>query len=231
MKTNHSKAFTLIELLTVIAIIGILAAILIPVVGRVRDGARQAKCVSNIREAARGIVMLAEMEEFRLVTHGEGNSNELWPNQLMDANLLESPEVLYCPSQDTGLVLEGFVDAAWNWRTYGFNMFDKTYGQMMQTFGQPGRRWGINFNKVEDPSSYILLADSIDSRDLPRFRIDSASAGGDGSIHLRHNSRAVVAFLDGHAEACDPERLGILGMISGHGETYADVITFPKPSL
>lgn len=44
------SAFTLIELLTVIAIIGILAAILIPTVGKVRATARQAQCVSNLRQ-------------------------------------------------------------------------------------------------------------------------------------------------------------------------------------
>jgi prepilin-type N-terminal cleavage/methylation domain-containing protein/prepilin-type processing-associated H-X9-DG protein len=45
-------AFTLIELLTVIAIIGILAAILIPTVGRVRESARSSTCVSNLRQIA-----------------------------------------------------------------------------------------------------------------------------------------------------------------------------------
>ncbi|EIP97683.1 prepilin-type N-terminal cleavage/methylation domain-containing protein [Opitutaceae bacterium TAV1] len=40
--------FTLVELLTVIAIIGILAAILIPTVSRVRLSARKATCVSRL---------------------------------------------------------------------------------------------------------------------------------------------------------------------------------------
>lgn len=46
------SAFTLVELLTVIAIIGILAAIIIPVVGKVRDSARTAQGLSNIRQIA-----------------------------------------------------------------------------------------------------------------------------------------------------------------------------------
>jgi len=47
---DNRNAFTLIELLTVIAIIGILAAILIPVVSKVRDSARQSSCISNLRQ-------------------------------------------------------------------------------------------------------------------------------------------------------------------------------------
>lgn len=47
---KKTVAFTLIELLTVIAIIGILAAILIPVVGAGRERARRAACMSNLRQ-------------------------------------------------------------------------------------------------------------------------------------------------------------------------------------
>jgi len=47
---SRNRAFTLIELLTVIAIIGILAAIIIPVVGKVRQSANKSACASNLRQ-------------------------------------------------------------------------------------------------------------------------------------------------------------------------------------
>jgi prepilin-type N-terminal cleavage/methylation domain-containing protein len=56
---RSAAAFTLIELLTVIAIIGILAAILIPTVSAVREKAKQVQCSSNVRDWGRAIMMYA----------------------------------------------------------------------------------------------------------------------------------------------------------------------------
>lgn len=67
------RAFTLIELLTVIAIIGVLASILIPTISKVRETARFSKGTANIREMARAALMFAD-EHKGYIPHDGGSS-------------------------------------------------------------------------------------------------------------------------------------------------------------
>lgn len=83
--------FTLIELLTVIAIIGILAAIVIPTVGSVREKAQRAVDANNLREIAKAAMIYASDNKDRLPnpdtiasSGGLSDANKvfLWPGIL-----------------------------------------------------------------------------------------------------------------------------------------------------
>jgi prepilin-type N-terminal cleavage/methylation domain-containing protein len=64
-----SRAFTLIELLTVIAIIGILAAIIIPTVGKVRATAKTATSISNAKQVGMAMLLYAQENRSQILAH------------------------------------------------------------------------------------------------------------------------------------------------------------------
>jgi prepilin-type N-terminal cleavage/methylation domain-containing protein/prepilin-type processing-associated H-X9-DG protein len=94
------RAFTLIEVLVVVAIIGILAAILFPVFARARENARRTGCQSNIKQLALGLKMYSADYDAR------------FPKQIYDSGLphgwadaifpyTKNLQILQCPSEST----------------------------------------------------------------------------------------------------------------------------------
>jgi prepilin-type N-terminal cleavage/methylation domain-containing protein/prepilin-type processing-associated H-X9-DG protein len=67
---RHRSGFTLIELLVVIAIIAILAAILFPVFAQAREKARQASCVSNLKQIGNALMMYVQDYDEQLPNGG-----------------------------------------------------------------------------------------------------------------------------------------------------------------
>ena len=65
---NTRKGFTLVELLVVIAIIGILVSIMLPAVNAVREAARRAQCMNNLRQV--GIACLTYNNQHRKLPIG-----------------------------------------------------------------------------------------------------------------------------------------------------------------
>ncbi|MFA6959191.1 MAG: type II secretion system protein [Opitutaceae bacterium] len=63
---SHRRGFTLVELLTVIAIVAILAGILISVVSHVRDSARKTEGISNLRQLYVGLSLYSRDNKNKL---------------------------------------------------------------------------------------------------------------------------------------------------------------------
>ncbi|MGQ9881278.1 MAG: DUF1559 family PulG-like putative transporter, partial [Armatimonadota bacterium] len=85
----------LIELLVVIAIIAILAAILFPVFAQAREKARQAACLSNVRQMATAVAMyLQDFEAFPM--YAVSGQETRWWNGIEP--YLKSREVYICPT-------------------------------------------------------------------------------------------------------------------------------------
>jgi prepilin-type N-terminal cleavage/methylation domain-containing protein/prepilin-type processing-associated H-X9-DG protein len=53
---DRSRGFTLVEMLVTISILGLLAALLLPVIQRVRENARVTQCRSNLRQLGQGLI-------------------------------------------------------------------------------------------------------------------------------------------------------------------------------
>src|SRR5689334_6020865 len=66
-------AFTLVELLVVMAVLSVLAALLLPVLARARDDGRKASCLSNERQLAGALFLYTQdYDEYFPQTHPTG---------------------------------------------------------------------------------------------------------------------------------------------------------------
>jgi prepilin-type N-terminal cleavage/methylation domain-containing protein/prepilin-type processing-associated H-X9-DG protein len=98
-KGKYLTAFTLIELLVVIAIIAILAAILFPVFAQAREKARQASCISNLKQI--GLAELMYVQDYDERFSGSYNPGSNCNGRIYYPELIypytKNAQIFYCP--------------------------------------------------------------------------------------------------------------------------------------
>ena len=109
------RGFTLIELLVVIAIIAILAAILFPVFAKAREKAKQASCLSNLKQMGSSLLIYEDDNgyfppandtnsaptpdgQLAMWTDGNGNPSGVWFWLQMIFPYTKSNKIFVCPS-------------------------------------------------------------------------------------------------------------------------------------
>ncbi len=102
LTSHRCSGFTLIEVLVVIAVIAILAAILFPTFARARENARRSSCQSNLHQIGLGFAQYTKDYDDHYPLGLQADWNNGWPTTVQP--YIQSVEVFRCPDDDVSVL-------------------------------------------------------------------------------------------------------------------------------
>lgn len=195
---RRPAAFTLIELLTVIAIIGILAAIVIATVGSVRRNAQQTRSLANLRQIGSGLQLFAGDNKNAVpVWHdytqttpdvpGQPNmAGRYWWEALQTYTGLD-PEIFHSPAHtqfdgSSRAKMRETLSYGWNYAVMGRHVGDNS-------------RLGDHSLRITDFQNPTRTLAASDGRATDSWGFIAVDAPPDGN---RYAGRVPGVFVDGH---------------------------------
>ena len=226
------RAFTLVEVLVVISIVGLLLSLLLPAVVAARQAARSTDCKNNLRNLALAVQMYTDTsngyyppawvignpmsaawcgEYYKTggVEYMDVTKSPLWP-------YLQVKQVLRCPDFSAPAVkyvgsgqISGYgINSQYVAGDPIVNLNDGVYG--MTSYARPAR-----ISAIKSSSQTILFADCARTRNgvlteeifiHPLYKHDTTTTNP-ATFHFRHAGNAHAAFCDGHVETISPLKL------------------------
>jgi len=185
------RAFTLIELLIVIAIIAILASLLLPAVTKVKAKSKQISCVNNLHQFGIALHTYAQDNDDYFPPEGTGtslNSETGWYIALPRVmNIPTYNEMPWRTNAAAPLTRTPLLCPANTRRSNGNNLFHYCLNEHLDGTGTGDKR--VRVSSIRNASASVFLFDNG----------KLAARAQQNNVHTNlHNAGANISFVDGH---------------------------------